>query len=70
MPQITLIVTGMTCQGCVRSVKRVLEAQPGVQEAQVSLDRNEALVSYDPARVDPAQLTDAVRAAGYGAQPV
>ena len=70
MQQVTLEITGMTCQGCVRSVKRVLEALPGVQEARVSLERNTAEVVCDPARVDAKRMTDAVIAAGYGARTV
>jgi Cu+-exporting ATPase len=30
-------VTGMTCAGCVRTVQRILQNQPGVQQVQVSL---------------------------------
>ena len=70
MQQVTLEVTGMTCQGCVRSVKRVLEALPGVQEVNVSLERNEAVVACDPARVDAQRMVQAVVAAGYGARPI
>lgn len=68
MEQATLKVTGMTCQGCVRSVKRVLEAVPGVAGAEVSLERNEAVVAFDPARAQPEQLVAAVARAGYEAR--
>jgi len=70
MHALTLEVTGMTCQGCVRSVTRVLQALPGVQAAQVSLERNQAVVICDPARVDANQLVAAVAAAGYQARAV
>jgi copper chaperone len=69
MEQLRLQVTGMTCQGCVRSVKRVLEAVPGVRRAAVSLERGEAVVDFDPGRASAADLTAAVEAAGYQAQP-
>ena len=69
MQQVTLNVTGMTCQGCVRSVKRVLESVPGVASAEVSLERSQAVIACDAARVDPAGLTAAVTAAGYCASP-
>lgn len=69
MQQITLEVTGMTCQGCVRSVSRVLATVPGVESAEVSLERGEAVVAIDPARVDGARLADALSAAGYRARP-
>jgi copper chaperone CopZ len=66
METITLKVQGMTCQGCVRSVKKVLESVPGVREADVSLERGEAQVSYDPAKATLPQLRDTVEQAGYG----
>ena len=33
-------VNGMTCMGCVNSVKNVLEKMPGVSSADVSLNRS------------------------------
>jgi copper chaperone len=60
-------VSGMTCQGCVRSVTRVLKAVPGVEGVEVSLERGEADVRYDPARTALPALRKAVEDAGYGA---
>jgi copper chaperone len=65
--QVTLKVTGMTCGGCVRSVKKVLESVPGVANAEVSLDQAEARVQFDPARADARRLAAAVESAGYQA---
>ena len=62
-----LKVSGMTCQGCVRSVTRVLKAIPGVDVVEVSLERGEADVHYDPARTAIPALRKAVEDAGYGA---
>jgi copper chaperone len=70
METVTLKVEGMTCAGCVRSVKRVLEDVPGVRSAEVSLERAEARVELDPVAgggVDIAALKAAVEAAGYEA---
>jgi copper chaperone len=67
MNTIQLTVTGMTCGGCVNSVKNVLSALPGVQSAEVTLNPGQALVVYDPARVAPAALIQAVIDAGFGA---
>jgi len=60
-----LKVEGMTCGGCVASVKRVLEALPGVAAATVTLDPARARVEYDPSRVKAEALYDAVRSAGF-----
>ncbi len=65
MQTVTLKVTGMTCQGCVRSVTKVLQNVPGVESAEVSLERGEAKIAYDPARAATAGLKAAVEEAGY-----
>jgi copper chaperone len=65
METTTLKISGMTCSGCVASVQRVLSALDGVTRADVSLDRNEASVSYEPGRVTPDDLKAAIEDAGY-----
>jgi len=67
MQEITIALGGMTCGGCVASVRRVLSAVPGVAEAQVSLDPAQARVRFDPAATSPQALRAAVAAAGYTA---
>ena len=66
MNEITLSVTGMTCGGCVNSVKRVLAALPGVQSVEVTLAPGAARVTYDAARIDRAALVQAIVDAGFG----
>jgi copper chaperone len=63
----TIKLSGMTCEGCVRSVTRVLKALPGVAAVEVSLERGEAAVRHDPACTGAAALRKAVEDAGYGA---
>lgn len=60
-------IGGMTCMGCVASVKKVLNAVAGVQSAEVSLDTAQATVVYDAARAGPAQFKRAVEDAGFEA---
>ncbi len=67
MEDVTIPVSGMTCGGCVASVRRVLSAEPGVAEAEVSLQPGEARVRYDPAATTPRALRAAIEAAGYTA---
>jgi copper chaperone len=64
---VNLRISGMTCQGCVRSVKNVLESVPGVTTAEVSLQNSEARVVFDPARASLVTLKAAVEEAGYEA---
>lgn len=65
MEKVLLKVNGMTCGGCVRSVKNVLEAIPGVASADVSLEKAQATVSYDPAQASLDKMKEAVSDAGY-----
>ena len=67
METATLKVNGMTCTGCVNSVRKVLAAIDGVQSAEVSLEKGEATVVYDAARAQPAQFKRAVEDAGFEA---
>jgi copper chaperone len=67
METVTLKVQGMTCQGCVRSVKSVLERVGGVSKADVSLERGEATITLDPARATLQACKAAVKDAGYEA---
>jgi len=71
METLTLKVNGMTCGGCVRSVKKVLESVPGVRSAEVSLERAQATVLLDAAGSPAilAALRAAVEAAGYETAP-
>ena len=66
MDEIILSVTGMTCGGCVNSVKKVLLALPGVQRAEVTLTPGQARLVVDPARVERAALVKAIVDATFG----
>ena len=62
---VKLSVRGMTCGGCVSSVKAALEKVPGVSRAAVSLEKNEAAVTYEKDKTTPEELVKAVEKAGY-----
>ena len=49
----------------MRRVTSAIQAVDGVKSADVSLSEKRAVVTYDPARVQPAALVAAVREAGY-----
>jgi copper chaperone len=67
METATLKVIGMTCQGCVKSVTRVLQEVPGVGNVAVSLEKAEATLDYDPGKSGLADLRKAVENAGFEA---
>ncbi|MCF2143579.1 MAG: heavy metal translocating P-type ATPase [Candidatus Heimdallarchaeota archaeon] len=63
---IKLGVTGMTCAACSRTVERALKRTTGVEEANVSLATNEAIVSFDPRLISEKDLAEAIESVGYG----
>jgi Cu+-exporting ATPase len=64
---LTLPVLGMSCAACQHHVEAALRATAGVQSARVDLMAHRASVVFDPAVAAPAQLVEAIRAAGYDA---
>ena len=67
METVELKVEGMDCEGCVKSVTRMLSGVAGVSGVEVSLEKAKATVSYDPAKSGPADFKRAVERAGYKA---
>ncbi len=65
MAKTTLKIQGMTCNHCVLRVTKALKAVPGVQDAQVNLQKGEAVVTYDDAKTAADKLSSAVAEAGY-----
>jgi len=65
MAKTTLKVQGMTCNHCVMRVAKALKAVPGVTDAQVDLQKAEALVTYDDAKTGTDKLSAAIVEAGY-----
>lgn len=63
MNTIELTISGMTCQGCVKSVTRVLEALPGVKHTDVAIGR--ATVEFDPEAQNADTLRSAIEDAGF-----
>jgi copper chaperone len=58
-------IKGMTCMGCVNSVKNVLEKIPGVNGADVSLEQKQSVIQYDAVTTSPNQFKDAIKEAGF-----
>jgi copper chaperone len=67
MQTVELKVEGMDCEGCVKSVTRMLNGVPGVGQVEVSLEKALARVTYDPAKSGPEQFKRAIERAGYKA---
>lgn len=63
MDTVTLKISGMTCEHCVRSVQRALAGVAGADVGQVRVGT--AVVRYDPQRVTVDRLRTAVADEGY-----
>ncbi len=62
---VTLSVPGMNCATCPITVKKALVKVAGVAKVDVSLDRREAVVTFDDTEAGVGQLTRATTEAGY-----
>ena len=68
MKTTTIKIGGMSCDGCAKSITRALQAVPGVSKAEVSLERAEATIAFDPEKVAKPALVEAVQDAGFSAE--
>jgi copper chaperone len=65
MQNITFKVSGMSCMGCVNSVKRLLTALTGVGSVEVDLGAGRVDVSFDPGQVQVDAMRSAIESGGY-----
>ena len=66
---VTLAVQNMYCDACPLTVKKSLQAVPGVAKAVVSYKNKTAIVTYDDTKADVQALTTATTNAGYPSAP-
>jgi copper chaperone CopZ len=64
---VQLRISGMVCEACAGVVRSRLVETAGVAEAEVDYPSGHARIQYDPSKVAPAQLLEAVNATGYKA---
>jgi mercuric ion binding protein len=62
---VTLSVPGMNCAACPITVKKALVTVAGVVKVDVSLERREAVVTFDDTKAGVGLLTRATTEAGY-----
>ncbi len=58
-------ISGMSCAHCVARVEKSLKNVEGVQDVKVDLKTEKATVKYNPKKVEPSKLEEAVKEAGY-----
>jgi copper chaperone len=63
MDKLTLDIKGMSCGHCVQGVRKALAGLDGVDVEQVGI--GSATVKYDPGKVNPDRMREAVADEGY-----
>jgi copper chaperone CopZ len=64
---VTIRVEGMKCAKCSASVTKALKATEGVEDAQVSSDKGEAVIKYDDQKVTETKLREVINSTGFKA---
>lgn len=64
---VSLTVEGMTCASCSVAVRTALKKLDGVNDAKVSVPDKRAVVDYEPAKVTPQMMVEAINNLGYRA---
>ena len=62
---VELRITGMSCEACAAGIESTLHEVAGVASANVSFEKKQATISYDPKWATPEQFAEAVTKAGY-----
>ena len=65
----TLGVGGMDCSSCAQTVEKALRSVEGVQDVRVDLMGERVTVAYAERALEPRDLADAIRRAGYRVLP-
>ena len=61
----TIRVSGMKCGSCSSSVAKALKATAGVQNAEVSHEKGEVVITYDDEKVTEAKLREVINGTGF-----
>jgi copper chaperone len=62
---VELKVEGMTCGGCVKSIKNALGARAGVSNTEANLESKLVTIEFDPAVIQRDGLVQAIEDAGF-----
>lgn len=65
MTEAVLHIRGMTCDHCVKSVRKALTELDGVDSAEVDLKDQTATIRFNESRVSIDRLRETVRKIGY-----
>lgn len=66
--RVVIGVEGMYCDSCAAGIKSMLKRTSGVVAADVSYQRKEAVVDYDPEKITPEKIVETINNLGYKAK--
>lgn len=61
----TIIVSGMGCASCARTIERNLKSKKGVKNVSVNVDDGKAHVSYDDSLISLSEIEAVIEGSGY-----
>lgn len=64
---VAIPVAGMTCAACPVAVRTALKKIDGVESADASREKKEAVVVFDAGKAKPEQFVEAINKLGYRA---
>jgi copper chaperone CopZ len=62
---VTIRVEGMKCAKCSGAVAKALKATEGVEDAQVSSEKGEAVIKYDDQKLTETKLREVINGTGF-----
>src|SRR5215208_323610 len=63
--KLVVSVGGMSCGSCAIQIKGTLDKLPGVKSANVSYEKGQAVIVYDPKAINDAAIRSAITELGY-----
>ena len=66
--RVVLAVEGMICDSCAAGIKAMLKRTAGVIAVDVSYQKKEAVVDYNPEKVTPEKIVETINNLGYKAR--
>lgn len=65
MAKVQVKIGGMSCSFCAETLRKAVGGLDGVERVSVGLAHEEALIEFDPVRVEDVEIKDAIRSVGY-----
>lgn len=65
--KVVIPVEGLGCASCTIAIRRALKSMDGVKKIEPGPRENEALITYDAAKVEPGQFVEAINKLGFKA---